>query len=405
MGVAYQLDDGGNKVASPVYFKTSIKEKDYEKKNLIKWGSKTEEPAVSRSFRCQDCEDLWNNWIQEMLCKKYKMFEYGMYPLIAVLCSFYFCNPYFFPDGNKPACDDTLPMKNEAMCGLARLIEREIGEIRTLMAFILGGFILSTLALWRTRRNNYAVLCGRARTMIIQFGALLPRISDIEHDMENINRRETMLRWVVLGYELAVLKGRSEIDSHEGRKHLEFLGLLHGDEWEKMVEGDRHTTVWYWIQSKAADLCTEGVISESIMLQFCDLTADMRNTANDLMSKLDRDQAIPYSAIVGALVNLNLVFFTALKAVEWSIWNHEKDGTMFQTPRGWAAFLFFICYVFILSMLYDMCIALYNPFGWRTLDIPHNIIGGGIRNLAKKVALGENFPSTMKSSNYPQSVK
>lgn len=48
-------------------------------------------------------------------------------------------------------------------------------------------------------------------------------------------------------------------------------------------------------------------------------------------------------------------------------------------------------------MLFDVSHTLYNPFGWRELDIPHNIIGGGIRNLAKKVALGENFPSTMKS--------
>jgi len=374
-----------------VRYKTTVVEKDYESKTLSNWGSKIEEPAVScRNASPKDLKLLWHRWLMEMMRNR-KLIQYSMFPVIAICLSFIFCNSKFFPDGY--GCEGT---KNPGMCGLEKELSAEIGQIRTLMAFILGGFVAGTNTFWRLRRNNYAVLCGRARTLIIQFGALLPRTTNKEEDAESFNRRDTMLRWVVLGYELAVLKGRGQIDSIEGRDHLEFLGLLKDDEWDKLIEGDRHTTVWYWLQSKAADLRAEGVIEELRLMQFINITANMRDTANDLMSRLDRDHSIPYSAIVGSLINLNLWAYTAQKTVQWSIWTHG-NAQIWLTPRMWFAVIFFICYTSLLAMLFDVSHTLYNPFGWRELDIPHNIIGGGIRNLAKKVALGENFPSTMKS--------
>ena len=52
---------------------------------------------------------------------------------------------------------------------------------------------------------------------------------------------------MLLAYELAVLKPRNAMDSDRARDHLKAVGLLEADEWEKMVPGDRHTTVFFWI--------------------------------------------------------------------------------------------------------------------------------------------------------------
>lgn len=106
--------------------------------------------------------------------------------------------------------------------------------------------------------------------------------------MENV--RKKIERWVVLGFELAVLKGRGLTDTEEGRQlFLESLGLLVDDEWDAMVAGDRHTTVWFWMQLKASKLADEGKISELRLQTICNAATLIRDRANDLMSVLDRD--------------------------------------------------------------------------------------------------------------------
>ncbi len=75
--------------------------------------------------------------------------------------------------------------------------------------------------------------------MIIQIAFLLP----ISEDGHMVNVRKKMERWVVLGFELAVLNGRGLMDTKEGRQLLENLGLVVDDEWDAMFPGDRHTTV------------------------------------------------------------------------------------------------------------------------------------------------------------------
>ena len=69
--------------------------------------------------------------------------------------------------------------------------------------------------------------------MLINLASLMPG--------ENQN---DVVRWTLLGYELSVLKARTLIDSVEGKTYLEESKLIVGDEWESMVNGDRHTTVW-----------------------------------------------------------------------------------------------------------------------------------------------------------------
>ena len=118
-----------------------------------------------------------------------------------------------------------------------------------------------------------------------------------------------MARWSLLGFELSVLKARGQIDMEEyAVPHLRQLNLLADGEWEAMVPGDRHTTVWLWMQTMAVKLSNEGIIENPIHVQtLCNAVTLIRDRANDLMSALDRDQPFPYVSICGLLVNLNLL--------------------------------------------------------------------------------------------------
>jgi len=195
-----------------------------------------------------------------------------------------------------------------------------------------------------------------------------------------------MLRWAVLGYELSVLKARGLMDDEKGREYLKSLRLLKDGEWECMVNGDRHSTVWCWIQSQARGLTEEGIIQSEVAFQtICQAVTLSRDKANDMMSCIDRDQPSPYSLACALLVNMNIVFETLSKGFKWAIMLNEVGSlfTLYSLPATWFDIVGLLFYTMIFAMLYDLCFVLYNPFGPRTLiDIPHSVVGAGIRKLA-----------------------
>ena len=249
-------------------------------------------------------------------------------------------------------------------------------------------FVFSTVNLWRVRRTAYLALCGACRNMIIQISTLLP-IS--EEDEQMVNVRKKMERWVVLGFELAVLKGRGLIDTEEGRQLFESLGLVVDDEWDAMVAGDRHTTVWFWMQLKATKLTNEGKISELRLQTICNAVTLIRDRANDLMSALNWDEPPPYVSVIGILVNFNLMIFSAWKGIEWAVWFYDTNGRVWLSPKMYFEVFLLLSYNAIFAMLFDLSQTLYNPFGPRGIDLPHNVVGGGIRRLAKRLATGEDI--------------
>ena len=83
------------------------------------------------------------------------------------------------------------------------------------------------------RRTSYCALCGATRNLLINV-ATLPQAED----------QPLLARWALLGYELSVLKARMLIDTDEAQDFLKVSKLIVGNEWESMVNGDRHTTVW-----------------------------------------------------------------------------------------------------------------------------------------------------------------
>lgn len=280
------------------------------------------------------------------------------------------------------------------------VLRENYGALSTVMAFILAGFISYSVSQWKERRSNYCTVCGANRNLILQISSLVPCPSPDDDNYEEVKQeRETMERWAVLGYEIAFLKAKGMMDSAAGRAHLESLGLLEVDEWDKMVAGDRHTTVWYWIQQKAVYLTEQGTISSEIRLQtICQAVTEMRAKANDLMSVIDRDIPHAYTFVVGMLVHLTLSTLALTKGFGYAIVFYDSHGKIYRAPAMWADLFLTIAIFVSLNLLYDIAFILYNPFHERlgTDDVPHRIVSSGIRHLAESLGEAKHTrPSTM----------
>jgi hypothetical protein len=168
-----------------------------------------------------------------------------------------------FPDGamGTPACSSDDVTRNRNMCQLVDVLEEAADNFQWLIGFILSGFVAASVATWATRRKNYAALCGTARNLNILVASFVP-LDAGNYDLMDV--RKTLGRWIMLAMELAMLKARGAMDSADGREHLSSLSLLEPGEWEAMVTGDRHSTVFWWILTEMVKMRT--YISYNIIL-------------------------------------------------------------------------------------------------------------------------------------------
>lgn len=297
------------------------------------------------------------------------------------------CGSKVFPDG-KPACNTNDPTHNISVCNLVEVLAAGENRLRTLAAFILGGFLASSVGMWIKRRSAYCALCGSTRNILINLCSIVRDERD----------RKLLARWAVLGYELSILKARGMMDHAEGKKYLEDLRLLAGSEWNDMVDGDRHTTVWFWIQLKCDELLRSGDIAGLQFQTLCQAVTLSRDRANDLMSPIDRDQPLPYTYVCGLLVNMNLMLLSLSTGFKWCLWMYDTDGSVWTHPKMYADIFMLFMSTSIYSMLFDLCTILYNPFGPRKYDIKHFQVGRGIRLLAKALCHCKR-PSTMDNQS------
>ena len=167
-----------------------------------------------------------------------------------------------------------------------------------------------------------------------------------------------------------------------------------------MVNGDRHSTVFWWLNLKLIELEREKVISGSALQLLCGSISTMRASANDLMSSLDRDKPFPYAALCGVLVYLNIIIMSTWKAVNWSIWYYSSGPLLFHQPRIWVDMLVLLTWNISYAALYDLGYMLHNPFGRRRIDVAHETISAGIRRLSTELAWGvPHVPATMHKKN------
>ena len=181
-----------------------------------------------------------------------------------------------------------------------------------------------------------------------------------------------------------------------------------------MVNGDRHTTVLFWILMAVQRMHEAGAVG-SLQLRSCsEAVAGMRAQANDLMSSLDRDLPYPYASLLGMLVKINVALMTFWRSSELYLqmcgmnqlagqsWgtaliknpNCELTGVPgnFPNANGWhlvtmmftqivTLFLWNISY----KAMYDLGKTLSNPFRNRRIDIAHESIHAGLRQLAQEL--------------------
>ena len=73
---------------------------------------------------------------------------------------------------------------------------------------------------------------------------------------------------------------------------------------------------------------------------------------------------------------------------------------MWTEPRLYTELLLLLLLTTMFALLLDVCAVLYNPFGPREIDIPHHVVGRGVRLLAMSLASkeygdGNGLPQTM----------
>eukprot|EP00440_Ansanella_granifera_P009346 gb/GFBE01010128.1/.p1 GENE.gb/GFBE01010128.1/~~gb/GFBE01010128.1/.p1 ORF type:complete len:380 (+),score=67.40 gb/GFBE01010128.1/:1-1140(+) len=302
-----------------------------------------------------------------------------------------------FPDGEmgtRKAC----AVGNVKICQLEATMKEAKAEFRFLIAFVLAGYVAGTLSSWGARRTSYAALCGGVRNLVVQVATFVP---NEKVNAEMTSQRTTLGRWIILAYELAVLKARSSMDSDEGYKFLLQEKLVCEQEWEAMVPGDRHTTVVTWIQQRLVTLHQQGAIPIEYVRKVTEDITSFRGLANDIMGCLNTDRPYAYASLVGLLVNINLLIMSTWKGVEWSTWYNSFGPEVFEQPKWWLDVLVLVVWNMSYRALYDLATILHNPFGPRRLDVPHETVSVGLRKFMEQMMAGANVAPQVEASSAP----
>ena len=219
---------------------------------------------------------------------------------------------------------------------------------------------------------------------------------------ELIHLRKLLNRWVLLAYELANLKAQGLIETDTGKTYLEKKNLLEKGEWDSMVPGDRHTSVFFWIATKLNNQ-SSSMIPSNYNNNLIEMIVSMRGTANDMMDCICTDAPYPYVALCGLLVKLNVLIMSSWAGVRWSIWYWTFGHDIWQQPKIWIDIFVLFTWNISYVCLYDLGYLLYNPFKDRRIDLAHEAISAGLHKLAGELAEGQKscIPPTMGKLTRP----
>lgn len=309
-------------------------------------------------------------------------FAYIIWPLIAIIIQLFFgLTPWWLPDDKSICTDGT--NRDVWICDLVEALEDGTNGLTFLSAFIVGGFVISSVNIWLGRRSSYRTLCGATRDVLVNINSIVPNQKD----------RLLMTRWTIIAYELSMLQARELINSEAGRTYLEELNLLHTNEWETMIEDDRQGSVCFWIQAKAAKLAKSTFSSDRIeQLEFqtiCGFVSSFRAKGFDMMGCISKDQPTPYVFVCACLINLNLAFHAVTNGFKWAIWLHNAGAQLWSNPSIYVSLFSLFAYSTMYAMLFDICAILYNPYGGRDIDIGHRAISASMRQFAKGLYKGD----------------
>jgi len=256
--------------------------------------------------------------------------------------------------------------------------------VATLVAFVLGGFVIMNVKKWSRKRGMYGLLCGKTREQLITVAAFLqPTSSDVAASELALAYRKQFGRYAVLALELAIQKARGKMDSEDTKNWLQRLELIVDDEWEKMVPGDRHTTVYFWLLSIAERARVEGLLSQAAAITVFDSVKAGRGSANDLMDLLPNAMPFAYAQMVTFLVKTHTLICSTEFGMKLADARHApqfKDGV----PIDFTILSLLVVFMINACMqgLLDLHTFLHNPFLDHVTGVPHEeIANAGINKL------------------------
>ena len=88
------------------------------------------------------------------------------------------------------------------------------------------------------------------------------------------------------------------------------------------------------------------------------------------------------------LTESNVRLFSTWKGLDWAVWLRSFGYAIFDQPKMWVDALILLSWNVSYQGLYDLTYTLHNPFLDRRLDVAHETISGGIRNLASSLMDG-----------------
>lgn len=245
-------------------------------------------------------------------------------------------------------------------------------SIQILVAFVLGGYIINFLGKWQTKRGLYGKLVGRSRDAIMKTACVLTPLAEggpvsQEEALWAHEAKETIIRYFNLAMEFAILKPRGLMDSVTVAKpFLEQRCLLRPGEWERLVPGDRHTTVYYWILCLLRHCKARHLLDEHEFVLMANTVSDCRGVANDLMDMLPNGYPFAYVHLVNLLTRVFQAFLSVESGLKMSTgrreWVVTDNGN--EPPAFW-----WICWIVMLigchscfQGLLDLQYIMHNPF-------------------------------------------
>ena len=104
------------------------------------------------------------------------------------------------------------------------------------------------------------------------------------------------------------------------------------------------------------------------------------------------------------LTESNVCLFSTWKGLDWAVWLRSFGYAIFDQPKMWVDALILLSWNVSYQGLYDLTYTLHNPFLDRRLDVAHETISGGIRNLASSLMDGVPYlpPALVTELGLPQ---
>jgi hypothetical protein len=181
--------------------------------------------------------------------------------------------------------------------------------------------------------------------------------------------REKIGRYTVLSLEMAIRRAQGKMDSIQTKAWLQKLGLLHEDEWDRMVVGDRHTSVYTWLLTVGHQAAADGTLGQHEASALSTSVKAALEAANELIDTQRNPMPIPYAHTISVLVKSYMIICSTEFGMNLA---NARNSQAFQDGAPTSYVILSLAAVYLISScmqgLLDLHAHLYSPL----LDIGHS---------------------------------